>query len=255
MAIIFTSSCTALDALDVLNATPIPPIMTETPLPTSTIVWFPPSATLTLGVFATNPPTPEMRPGLSVTILTDDFSDPSLWDIAASDQASAEINSNQITLAVQSDVYMISLRHELILDDYYAEITARPSLCRGEDSYGILVRANGGVYYRFALSCNGTVHADRLSNGKRVNLQKPLASGDVPPGAPGEVRIGIWAVGTEMRLFLNGRFQFRITDPSYPNGTLGVFVNSAGDTAAVISFSDLVVQEINYVPPTKTPQP
>jgi hypothetical protein len=206
-------------------------------------------------VFATNLPTPEMRPGLGRAFLIDDFSDPSLWDIAASDQASADINSNQITLAVQSDVYMISLRHDLVIDDYYAEITARPSLCRGQDSYGILVRANGGAYYRFALSCNGTVHADRLSNGRRVNLQKPLASGDVPPGAPGEVRIGIWAIGKEMRLFLNGRFQFSITEPSYPNGTIGVFVNSAGDTAAVISFSDLVIQEINYIPPTRTPHP
>jgi hypothetical protein len=187
--------------------------------------------------------------------LTDDFSDPTLWDIAASSQASSEIITNGITLAVQSDVYMISLRHDLIIDDYYAEITARPSLCRAEDSYGLLVRANGGTYYRFALSCNGTVRADRLTNGARLNIQKPLASGDVPPGAPGEVRIGVWAVGAEMRLFLNGRYQFSIKDPSFPIGTLGVFVNSAGDTAAVVSFSDLVLQYINYIPPTKTPLP
>jgi hypothetical protein len=240
------SSCAALDAL---NIAPIPPFTTETPLPTATIVWFPPSATPTPRVFATN------RPGLGRTILSDDFSDPSLWDIAASDQASAEINNNQITLAVQSDVYMISLRHELVIDDYYAEITARPSLCRGEDSYGMIIRANYGTYYRFALACNGTVRLDRLSNGVKLNLQKPLASGDAPPGAPGEVRIGVWADGSDMRLFLNGRYQFSITEPSYPNGTLGVFVISAGKTAAVISFSDLVIQEINYIRPTKTPIP
>lgn len=252
IAMTILSACVALD---VGNSTPIPQIMTEAPLPSATIIWFPPSATPTVGVYATQPPTPEMRPGLGTTRLSDDFSDSSLWDIATSDQASAEINNNQITLAVQSDVYMTSLRRELFMDDYYAEITARPSLCRGDDSYGLLVRANGGTYYRFALACNGTVHADRLNNGKRLNLQKPLASGDVPPGAPGEVRIGVWAVGPQLRLFLNGRYQFSISDPSFRNGTLGVFVNSAGNTAAVISFSDLVVQNVDYILPTKTPLP
>ena len=246
------TSCTTLDAF---NATPIPILLTETPPPTATIVWFPPSATPSPQAFSTYAPTPEMRPGLGTILLSDNFSDPFLWDIAASDQASAAIQSNRLTLAVQSDVYMTSLRHELIIDDYYAEITARPSLCRGEDSYGILVRANGGAYYRFALSCNGTVHLDRLSNGTKLNLLKPLASGDVPPGAPGEVRIGIWAVGPDMRLFLNGRYQFSITEKSYPIGTIGVFVKSAGDTPAIVSFSDLIIQQVDYVLPTSTPMP
>lgn len=246
------TSCAALDSL---NTTPTASISTETALPTSTIVWFPPSITPSPQAFSTYAPTPEMRPGLAGIFLTDDFSDPTLWNVAASDQASAEIENNSLTLAVQSDVYMLSLRHELGISDYYAELTARPSLCRGADSYGMLVHVSGGTYYRFALACNGTVHADRLSNGVRLNLQKPLPSGDVPPGAPGQVRIGVWTVGSQMRLFLNGRYQFSISDPSFPNGTLGVFVNSAGDTAAVVSFSDLVVQEIIYIPPTKTPLP
>ena len=252
LALTILTSCTALDAF---NATPIPIYLTETPLPTPTIVWFPPSATPSPQAYSTYAPTPEKRPGLGTIFLTDNFSDPSLWDIAASDEASANIDSNQITLAVQSDVYMVSMRRDIFIDDYYAEITARPSLCRGTDSYGILVRANGGAYYRFALACDGTVHLDRLSNGTKLNLLKPLASGDVPPGAPGEVRIGIWAVGPDMRLFLNGRYQFSITEKSYSIGTIGVFVNSAGDTPTIVSFSDLVIQQVDYIPPTSTPIP
>ena len=246
------TSCTALDSL---NATPVEVPATETALPTATIDWFPPTATSTLGVVATNPPTPQMRPGLGTQILTDDFSDPLLWDIAASDEASAAIENNSLILAAQSGVHMLSFRHGTVLEDFYAEITARPNLCRASDDYGILVRASSATYYRFALSCNGTVRADRMSGGTKLNLQAPLASGDVPPGAPGEVRIGLWAVGREMRLFLNGRFQFTITEPSYPSGTIGVFVNSAGDTATVISFSDLVIQSVDYALPTRTPLP
>jgi hypothetical protein len=55
-----------------------------------------------------------------------------------------------------------------------------------------------------------------------------------------------------MRLFLNGRYQFTINDPSFPSGALGVFVRSVGETPAVVSFSDLTVQSIDYVLPTPT---
>jgi hypothetical protein len=251
MTMIFTS-CSSLDSL---NVTPVEIPATETALPSPTIDWFPSTATPTLGVFATHPATPEMRPGLGATSVTDDFSDPSIWDIAASDEASAAIENNRLVLAAQSGVYMLSFRHDLVLDDHYAEITARPSLCRGNDEYGILIRASTAAYYRIALSCNGTVHVDRLNHGTKLTLQKPLPSGDVPPGAPGEVRIGIWAVGAEMRLFLNGRYQFSIREPSFPRGTIGVFVSSAGDTAVIVSFSDLVIQNVEYILPTRTPLP
>jgi hypothetical protein len=247
------SSCAVMD---VWNATPTVVIATETPQPTATIDWFPASATPTLGALSTKkPPTPEMRPGLGTTILTDDFSGPSLWDTATSDNASAEIDNNQLNLAVQSHAYLVSLRHDLSESDYYAEITARPSLCRGDDAYGLLVRANAVAYYRFSLSCNGTAYAERISVGTHELLQIPLASGDVPRGAPGEVRIGVWAVGSELRLFLNGRYQFSINNSNYPSGTIGVFVNSAGDTPAVVSFSHLELQEVDYSPATTTPMP
>lgn len=249
LALLLTS-CTAMDAFLATN-TPEP--ATETPAPTSTIVWFPPSATPTLQALSTKAPTPEMRPGLSAEILSDDFSDSFNWDIASSDDASSQIQDNRLTLAVQSEVYMTSLRRNTLLTDYYAEITAQPSLCKGDDSYGFLIRADGGSYYRFALACNGTVRAERVSNSVRLVLQQPLPSGDVPPGAPGNVRIGVWAVGRELRLFLNGRFQFSIDDPSFPIGTVGVFVRSAGSTPVVVSFSDLVIQEVDYIIPIATP--
>jgi hypothetical protein len=246
------SSCSALDSI---LATPLPAAQTEPPLPSPTFAWFPPSATPTPQVYITQAATPEMRPGLGDIFLTDKISNPSLWDTATSNEASAEIDNNRLNLAVQSQVYMISLRHDLVLNDFYAEITALPGLCRADDTYGFLVRANAVAYYRFSLSCSGMAGVERVSGPKRQVLQSLLPSGDVPPGAPGEVRMGVWAVGTEMRLFLNGRYQFSVTDSNYASGTVGVFVNSAGSTAATVSFSDLSVQEVTFHPATQTPQP
>ncbi|MFN8412188.1 MAG: hypothetical protein U0Z26_07355 [Anaerolineales bacterium] len=249
---ILLSSCTTLDAF---LATPTIPVLTETPLPTATYNWFPATATPSPMVFNTQVPTPEMRPGLGDVLVTDSLKLSSLWDTATSDQGSAQVHTGQLNLAAQSKVFMYSLRHDLVLNNFYAEITAVPGLCRDNDSYGILVRANAVAYYRFALFCNGTTGVERNSNSTRQLLLPPMPSGDVPPGAPGQVRIGIWAVGTEMRLFLNGHYQFSITDANYTSGTIGVFVNSAGDTPVVVSFTDLMVQDVTYLPPTATPQP
>ena len=230
------------------------PISTETATPTETIVWFPASATATQLLFPTYTGTPDMSPGIGRVTLEDDFSDEEVWDIAKSDNGSASINRNRLTLAVQPGYYLASMRRELPLSDFYAEITARPSLCRGEDNYGMVVRGVGSSFYRFVLACNGMIRAERISGGTRLPLQESIPSGDAP-GAPGEVRMGIWAVENEMRLFLNERYQFSIVDPSFPIGAFGVFVRSTGETPVTVTFSDLTVYDVHYTLPTKTPIP
>ena len=244
------TACSGI-GLDSITATPRPP--TPTPLQTPTPVWFPATATFTPQPVRTSPPTPEMLTGLGEVIATDDFSRASSWDTAASNEGSVSISRDRLTLAVQPDVYLISLQRNLVLGDFYAEITARPSLCRGDDEYGFLVRANAVTYYRFSLTCNGGVHAERVSLRERHDLYETVSSGDVPPGAPGEVRIGVWAAGPELRLFLNGRFQFSFTDLNLSSGTVGVFARAAGETPVTVTFSDLIVRAVDYIPPEPTP--
>ena len=230
------------------------PVLTHTALPTQTIVWFPPSSTPTRLAVPTYTGTPEMSPGIGRVMLEDNFSDDSVWDIAASDTGSAAIDRHRLTLTVRPEFYISSMRRELPLTDFYAEITARPSLCRGDDNYGLIVRGVGSFFYRFLLSCSGQVWAERISGGTKLTIQEPVMSGDAP-GAPGEVRIGMWAVGNEMRLFLNGRYQFSVVEGTFPTGALGVYVRSAGETPVTVTFSDLAVYDVNYTLPTKTPIP
>jgi hypothetical protein len=230
------------------------PLPSGTPQPTETIVWFPVSATPTRLTMPTLTATPELSPGIGRVIVEDDFSDDDVWDTAASDNGSATIGRNRLTLSVQPGYYLSSMRRELPLTDFYAEITARPSLCRGEDTYGMIVRGVGGFFYRFVLSCNGQIKAERISGGTKLTIQEPVLSGDAP-GAPGEVRIGMWAAGSEMRLFLNGRFQFSVIEPTFPAGALGLFVRSAAETPVTVTFSDLAVYEVDFTPPTRTPLP
>jgi len=196
-----------------------------------------------------------MNPGIGEIIISDDFTNDSAWDTAVSDQGTAAISRNRLTLAAEPDVYLVSMNRDVILDNFYAEITARPSLCRGEDSYGIIARSQGNSFYRFTLTCNSMIYMERIKNSVRLLMEEPTPSGDAPRGAPGEVRIGIWANGSEMRFFLNGRFQFSVTDPSTPSGGFGVFARAAGDTPLSVIFSDFVVYDVSYTPPTNTPIP
>jgi len=204
-----------------------------------------------------NSPTPEHRPGLGPLVFSDDFSDPSVWQTAQSDQASAIVTANRLSLAVkQPHIGMVSLRSGPIVRDFYAEVTARPSLCLGKDDYGLIYRANSpNDYYRIGLTCDGTVRADRVRGGTATSMSSPAPSGDVPPGPPGEVRIGVWTSGPEMRVFLNGHYQFTVNDPLFSNGILGVFARSEGENAVTVTFSDLNVTEVSYASPTPTLTP
>ena len=233
------TACSPADAIPA--ASTLPP--SETPLPTPSVIWFPPSATPTLPEIVTATSTPEMNP---------DFAS---WDTALSDRGSAASSRNRLTIVVQPGIYLASMRHELAVGNFYAEITARTSTCRGEDNYGLIIRAAGNSFYRFALACNGSVFVERIKTGTRLTIFEPVASGDAPPGAPGEARIGIWAVDAEMRVFLNDRFQFSIVDKSFPNGGFGVYARSTGDTPVTVTFSDLIVYDVGYEFPTRTPSP
>jgi len=232
-----------------------PPQPSQTPPPTQTIVWFPPSATATLIAIPTYTAAPDMKPGIGSLIFADTFSDSTLWDTVDSPQASVTLKNNQLTLAVEPATAVASLRREVLLKNFYAEITAHIGLCRGDDVYGLIIRSTGNSFYRFGLSCNGAMQVERIKDSVRLTILDPIYSGDVPLGPPGEVKIGIWAMGGEMRFFLNDRFQFTLIEKTFPSGAFGVFVKSNGDTPMTITFSDLKVYEVLYVSPTITPVP
>ena len=232
-----------------------PAISTSTAAPTATIQWFPPTSTATPRVVQVPTAPPVYLPGLGATLATDDFESDAIWNTSISDEGSVSVSRNRITIAAKEpEIYIFSLRNEPLLTDFYAEIDAHPALCRGGDSYGLLFRANNNSSYRYALACNGTVRLERMSVTRARPIQEALPSGDAPPGSPGDVRLGVWVAGSEMRFFLNGRHQFTATDVNLGIGTIGVFAQSAPENSAMtVTFSDLVVQSVGYVSPTPTP--
>jgi hypothetical protein len=156
------------------------------------------------------------------------------------------LGQNELTIAiVEPGAYLFSTRSETTFGDFYAEITASPNLCAGLDEYGLLFRLSSiGSFYRYSLSCNGQVRLDRVVGGTAGSPQPWLVSASVPRGAPSSSRLGVWAVGRELRFFINDEFQFAVSDSYHTSGILGVFARSAGENAVTVSFSELRVYRV-----------
>lgn len=223
------------------------PTATNTPSQTPTVDWFPATSTPTRIPTLAITPTPKLSTNLGEIIFEDDFSEPSLWDLGHTASGNISLGLNELTIAIATaGAYEYSLRSEPILSDYYVEVTTSPTLCQGEDQYGLLLRVSSpGDFYRYALSCDGRIRLDRVLNGAASSPQPWIANTVLPPGAPFPSRLGAWLSGDEMRFFINDQVQFTVKDPSLVNGNIGVFARSQGETAVTVNFSDLIVRQIS----------
>jgi hypothetical protein len=234
------------------------PSLPSSPPPNSTptIDWFPATATPTLLPAPVYSPTPELVTGLGEQLLSDSFTDPESWVTGKTAAGSVAYGQNELTLAVSaSKGYLYSLRNDTTLSDYYLEITVTPSLCRGADQFGLLLRASPAPdFYRWVLTCDGQMRLERVKDGTTTPVQAWMAR----TGPPVVSRLSVWASGREMRFFADGFYQFSASDPVLSSGTVGVFARSTGDNALTVSFSDLSVRVVaagSSAPAAASPDP
>ena len=224
---------------------------------TSTIIWFPATDTPRPVVTPTLLPTRNLHPGVGEQIFEDLFTPDSHWQTGRDTAGSMAYGDHEFTLAIrQPKAMLVSLNRQLFLSDFYLEVTINPSLCRGEDTYGLLLRAAAPAdAYRFLISCSGQLRLERIRNGRITVLQDWIPSGQVPPGSPSVLRVGVWALRDELRFFVNDFYQFSASDSLWRSGVLGIFVRSAGSNALTVNFTNLKVYALNpgEVPPTETP--
>lgn len=233
-------------------ATPLPPLPTDTAtpalpteIPTSTVVWFPPTPTPTPFSTQVITPTADLSPRFGELLFSDEFTEPGAWSLGKSPAGSAALGKDELTIAVSKPKgYIYSVNNQNSLRDFYVEVTASPSICRGADEYGLLLRISPALeFFRFAITCDGQTRLDKYANGRASSPQPLTMSGAIPPGAPSSSRLAVWAVGREMRFYANGEFLFSVNDSSLPSGGLGLFARSEGDTAVTVNFSDLNVYQ------------
>jgi hypothetical protein len=195
-----------------------------------------------------------MRPGVGALIASDDFSDQSQWQVQRSETGSIAYGRGELTLAVaQSRGALFSLRAAPVLTDFFLEIEAYPSLCRSGDAYGLVLRASTPYdYYRLLINCQGQLRMERVKDGKSLQLHDWEESGQIQPGGLLKQRLSVWALGSELRVFVNGIHQFSVRDPVWSSGQVGLFARAGGDTPLTVNFSNLTIRSID---PLKVPTP
>ena len=221
-------------------------VSTSTTTPTETVVWFPPTVTATPFSTPIITPTEVLKPEFGNIIFSDDFSNGNLWSLNTSEAGSVALGINELTIAISNpDTYIFTIRDEPLLGDFYAEITASPTLCRTLDEYGILFRwGSMSDFYRYSLSCDGQVRLDRLTGGTAASPKPWTSTGIVPSGAPKSNRMAVWVNDKEMRFYIDEILQFSLSDPMLSSGLIGLFARSADNNALTVNFSDLIVSEV-----------
>lgn len=230
-----------------------------TPFPSATIEWFPATSTATLVPTIPVNPTENLHPSVGGVLFEEDFNNTENWSLVSEEGGRISLGRNELTLAVQEPrTYIASLNSAEVLQDAWVELSTNVTLCKAEDSYGILLRAGSPMdAYRFAVNCQGQVRLERMNFGRPTPLLDWMQSGQVLPGSPQSVRLQVWVVQNELRFFVNDVFQYSVRDATLTSGKMGVFAYQAADTPLTVSFSDIVIRSIQpgYILPKATALP
>jgi hypothetical protein len=195
---------------------------TETPTPTPTPLATPTiTATATLG---TNDP----RTALSSPTWHEDFSDSSDWGLYSDSHVRFELGDHELVMTAFNPNYyngwLLSWRKD---DNFYLEATVDFGTCAGRDAVGLMFRApSASEGYLFGISCSGEYVLRTWDGEKMSNLVVWTPNSAIPSGPNLTRRIGVWAAGDELSLYVDGTFLRQVTDTSFGEGLFGLFISS-----------------------------
>lgn len=228
-------------ALAAEPATVTPSGPTETPAPTETPTDTPtPTTTPTpTATFAAGDP----RAELGAPAWQDSFADGSNWFMFEDEHVTMTVSNGELTMAALQtgkwDSWMLAYP---ILENFYLEGVFSQGKCKGEDRYGMLVRApDPNQAYLFGVTCDGQ-YSFRRWDGKRNHwLGEWTAHEAIATGSNQDNRLGIRAEGRTFTLYANGKELASFSDGNYREGGIGLFVG-AGETPKF----EVNIEEVSY---------
>ncbi|MBE0698530.1 MAG: hypothetical protein IH586_16560 [Anaerolineaceae bacterium] len=221
-----TSTAATESQVEAATATPVPP--TNTPNPTATTQPQGPTATLPQG---------DPRSRLGAPKSTDPMDKENFWIWpTGSDQFSrAEFtNGTQVITSLDpKDGWRLANPLGREFTNTYLEATFKTGACAGLDHYGIILRVpvirEPDQGYLFSVSCDGRYSLRRwngeiLPKGEMKKLVEWTANSAINSGPNQTNRLGIFAVGKRLILYVNGKLLTEAQDSNYSSGYFGVLL-------------------------------
>ncbi len=237
-------------------ATPAAPLLpvpspTSTLTPTPTQVPFPPTVTPTpLPPTVPPSPTPDPLRGAGNPVVTEDFTDPTVWVAGRSTGGTLAVAQGMLSLSVpQGPGFSVALRREPALTNFVVQTVARPRLCRGQDAYGVVLRADarGSTYYRLGLTCDGQAFAEYVQGGTVTLLVEPVPIG-LPTGPPVQVPLLARLYKQQFQLYVYGNLVFEGSFRGRYQGLAGAFVRAKQASPAAVDFLQWEVRPLEGKP-------
>jgi hypothetical protein len=221
---------------------------TATPLPTAESTFTEEAAQASDTPAETSTPTPSMTPTTTITSPASDpraslgepeWNDPlddgQNWPIGEGTYSSASVENGHLVLTSLTSTGGWRMATTPRLTDFYAEMTVSPVACSGGDYYGFYFRVpeihSPDQGYLFGVSCSGQYSLRKWDgrvepNGQSTLLVNWTDSDSIQAGSGQTNRLGVMVVGSRITLYANGALLKELQDESFPEGYLGVFVNS-----------------------------
>ena len=242
--------CVILAACQPVSNTEIPqptPTATQTPIPTATIDWFPPTLTPTLK-YATVTPDPLSSltpPPTGKVLFEDEFLDQSFWEVSSSQAGNIAFGENYLSLAVAGNqASLTSLSSYSLPSEFYLELSAEVTMCSPDDTYNIIFWHFSEMgTYQVRYSCSGEMRVERTIYDSTSVLQTWVQARRFQPDSPAKNRLGIWAANGTLHFFVNDTYQFSLQVTPGLSGGMGVSAEAAGEQAITVLFSDLSVYQ------------
>jgi hypothetical protein len=166
--------------------------------------------------------------------------DTETWYQFENDQSKSEVHDGKLQLTAKKansfDAWTMSHPQ---MDDFYLEVVfTTGKACQGKDRYGILFRAPDNTQgYLYNVACDGSYQLRSWDGEQFTDLIKWTVDTHIAQGPDITQRLGVWAEGDRLVLYVNG-FQIGETrDSTFSDGTFGVNIaaaETAGFTVDVI---------------------
>jgi hypothetical protein len=209
------------------DTVPPPPTESATPtIPTFTpTVTVSPTVTLTPTTVAGDP-----RTTLGDPAYRDRFTNATNWTLGEDSFTRADIEDGQLVITglTSTDGWRLTWPE---IQDFYLEATFHTGTCTGNDHYGLMFRvpdrhaADNG--YLFSLTCDGRYWLRRWDGEAMDTLVSLTANPAILQGSNQTNRVGVWADGSKIVLYANGKQLDELTDDSLKDeGGFGIVVGA-----------------------------